>query len=81
MSALACADYLLSGQAFAAGHAMSWLSSQLALCRDEGFPGLRLAVDMSWALRPVSGVEQLPDFEQGLAAVLADSRGIRIVPV
>jgi ABC-type transporter Mla MlaB component len=73
MSALACEDYLLAGQAFAAGPAMSWLSSQLALCRDEGFPGLRLAVDMSWALRPIAGVEQLPDFEQGVAAALADS--------
>ncbi len=72
MSAVACEDRLLSGQAFAAGHAVSWLSSQLARCRDEGYPGLRLAVDMSWALRPITGVEQLPDFEVGVAAVLAD---------
>jgi anti-anti-sigma regulatory factor len=73
MSALACENYLLSGQAFAAGPALSWLSSQKALCRDEGFPGLRLAVDMSWALRPITGVEQLPEFEHGVADVLADS--------
>jgi anti-anti-sigma regulatory factor len=73
MAALACADDLLSGQAFAAGHATSWLSRQLALCRDEGFPGLRLAVDMSWALRPITGVGQLPDFEESVAAALANS--------
>lgn len=73
MSALACEDYLLSGQAFAAGHAMSWLGSQMTLCRDGGFPGLRLAVDMSWALRPITGVEQLPDFEESLAAALPNS--------
>jgi anti-anti-sigma regulatory factor len=73
MSALACEDYLLTGQAFAAGHAMGWLSSQLELSRDDGFPGLRLAVDMSWALRPITGVEQLPDFEEGVAAALANS--------
>jgi anti-anti-sigma regulatory factor len=30
-----------------------------------------VALDMSWALRPVTGVEKLPDFEQGVAAALA----------
>ena len=50
---------------------MGWLSGQVAACRREGFPGLRIAVDMSWALRPVAGVEQLPDFEEGIAAALA----------
>lgn len=62
---------LLSGQAFTADQAMAWLSGEMAACRDEGFPGLRIAVDMSWALRPVTGVEQLPDFEAGVAAALA----------
>jgi anti-anti-sigma regulatory factor len=62
---------LLSDRAFSAGHAMGWLRGQLAACRREGFPGLRVAVDMSWALRPVAGVEQLPDFEQGIAAAVS----------
>ncbi len=43
----------------------------MAACRQEGFPGLRVAVDMSWALRPVIGVEQLPDFEESVAEALA----------
>jgi anti-anti-sigma regulatory factor len=63
-------DRLLSGQAFRADTAVSWLSGQLESARDEGFPGLRVAVDMSWALRPVTGIEQLPSFEEGIAAVL-----------
>jgi MEDS: MEthanogen/methylotroph, DcmR Sensory domain len=71
MTAADCAGCLLSGQAFDAGHAVAWLSHQLAACRDGGYPGLRLALDMSWALRPVNGVEQLPDFEEKVAAVLA----------
>src|SRR5260221_2924439 len=71
MMVLSCKEYLLSGQAFAAGYAMSWLSEQVAACRNEGLPGLRVALDMSWALRPISGVEQLPDFEDGVAAGLA----------
>jgi anti-anti-sigma regulatory factor len=36
-----------------------------------GQAGLRLAVDMSWALRPVAGVEQLPEFEEKIAAAVA----------
>ena len=71
MATVACADCLLRGEAFTAGHATNWLHEQLAACRDGGYPGLRLAVDMSWALRPISGVEQLPDFEGAVGALLA----------
>jgi anti-anti-sigma regulatory factor len=71
MAAAGYEGHLLSGRAFSAGKAMGWLSGQMAACRTEGFPGLRVAVDMSWALRPVAGVEQLPDFEEGITAALA----------
>jgi anti-anti-sigma regulatory factor len=71
MTAAAWEGSLLSGQAFAADHAMAWLTGQMTACRGEGFPGLRVAVDMSWALRPVTGIEQLPQFEEDLAAALA----------
>jgi anti-anti-sigma regulatory factor len=71
MTAAAWEGSLLSGQAFTADHAMAWLTGQMAACRSEGFPGLRIAVDMSWALRPVTGIEQLPQFEEGIAAALA----------
>ena len=72
MSATEYEGRLLSGQAFSASQALGWLGGQMAACRDEGFPGLRLAMDMSWALRPVTGVEELPDFEAGIAAAVAD---------
>jgi anti-anti-sigma regulatory factor len=71
MTAAGCEGRLLSGQAFSADKAAGWLSGQLASSRDQGFPGLRVAVDMSWALRPVTGIEQLPQFEEGVAAALA----------
>ena len=71
LSTAECEGRLLSGQEFGAGRAMDWLTGQMAACQREGFPGLRVAVDMSWALRPVTGVEQLPDFEEGVAAALA----------
>jgi anti-anti-sigma regulatory factor len=73
MAAAGWEGRLLSGQAFSADPAVGWLSAQVAASRREGFRGLRVAVDMSWALRPVAGVEQLPDFEEGIAAVVAGS--------
>lgn len=71
LAAEACEGRLLSGHAFVADHATGWLAGQIAACQQEGFPGLRVAVDMSWALRPLTGIEQLPDFEEGIAAALA----------
>ena len=59
---------LLAGQVFSAGQAMTWLAAEMATA---GNQGLRLAVDMSWALGPVSGVEQLPEFEEKVAAAVA----------
>jgi anti-anti-sigma regulatory factor len=73
LTAAECEGCLLSGQEFDARRAMDWLTGQMAACQQEGFPGLRVAVDMSWALRPVTGVEQLPDFEESVAAALAGS--------
>jgi anti-anti-sigma regulatory factor len=71
MAAAEFEGHVLSGQGFRASDAIGWLSGQAAACQQEGFPGLRIAVDMSWALRPVAGVEQLPDFEEGIAAAVA----------
>jgi anti-anti-sigma regulatory factor len=71
MVVTACQDGLLAGQAFAVEHAMGWLRSQMNLSLREGFSGLRVALDMSWALRPISGIEQLPAFEEEIAAVLS----------
>lgn len=73
MIAAAWEGSVLSGHAFAAGRAMDWLAGQMAACRRQGFPGLRIAVDMGWALRPVPGLEQLPQFEKSVAATLAGS--------
>jgi anti-anti-sigma regulatory factor len=70
MTAAGCEGRLLSGQAFRADAAVGWMARQVELSREAGFPGLRVAVDMGWALRPVTGVEELPRFEEGVAAVL-----------
>ncbi|GAA2316743.1 hypothetical protein GCM10010149_81080 [Nonomuraea roseoviolacea subsp. roseoviolacea] len=74
MEVLACQDGLLSGQAFAVEHAMGWLREQIRQTASEGYSGLRVALDMGWALRPISGIDQLPAFEQEIATTLADTR-------
>ena len=68
LAALGYEGRLLAGQVFSAGQAMTWLTREIAAC---GATGLRLAVDMSWALQPVTGVEQLPEFEEKVAAAVA----------
>jgi len=70
MAAEECEGRLLTGQVFSADAALGWLTGQVNSARREGFGGLRVAVDMSWALRPVAGVEELPAFDQGLTAEL-----------
>jgi anti-anti-sigma regulatory factor len=67
---LAAAGYegrLLAGRTFSADQALTWLAREMEAAQK----GLRLAVDMSWALRPVTGVEQLPEFEEKVAAAVA----------
>jgi anti-anti-sigma regulatory factor len=59
---------LLEGRVFSADQALTWLTREMEASADQG---LRLAVDMSWALRPVTGVEQLPEFEEKVAAAVA----------
>jgi len=73
MTAAGCEGRLLSGQEFRADAAVGWLAGELASSARQGFPGLRVALDMSWALRPVAGIEELPEFEQGIAAALEGS--------
>jgi hypothetical protein len=73
MTATGCEGGLLSGQAFRADAAVGWLAGELASSWNQRFPGLRVALDMSWALRPVAGIEELPEFEEGIAAALEGS--------
>src|SRR5712691_9837987 len=75
MSAVGVEGHVLSEQvAFESARAIGWLTRQIDACRAEEFAGLRVALDMSWALQPISGVEQLPAFEDRVAAALADTK-------
>ena len=52
---------------------MRWLRGQLADARRQGYAGIRVALDMSWALQPMTGIEELPVLEEGIAAAVSDT--------
>ncbi|MEV6598183.1 MEDS domain-containing protein [Actinoplanes sp. NPDC051346] len=63
---------LTSGGAFDPAVAMRLLREESDKARQEGFPGLRLIADMSWASRSVPGAERLPGFEAELNVLFAE---------
>jgi anti-anti-sigma factor len=65
-----CQDSLMRPGGFSAGHAIRWLRNQLAAARREGYPGMRVAMDMGWALRPMAGIQELPELEERIAAAV-----------
>jgi hypothetical protein len=62
-----CQNSLMGPGGFSAGHAIGWLRRQLAMSRREGYPGMRVAMDMGWALRPMAGIQELPELEERIA--------------
>ncbi|SDY15301.1 STAS domain-containing protein [Micromonospora pattaloongensis] len=69
--------YLAEGS-FAANRMLDLLSDRIEQARSEGYRALRIAGDMSWALRPVAGVDELMTYESQLRSLLADGGGIAI---
>jgi MEDS: MEthanogen/methylotroph, DcmR Sensory domain len=63
---VASADGLIGPGGFSAERAMKWLNGQLADSRRAGYAGMRIALDMSWALQPMTGIEELPVLEEEL---------------
>jgi anti-anti-sigma regulatory factor len=78
MSVLTSGDTFLAGGAFEAARMISLLTEQVAAARRDGFAGLWLTSDMCWALRPVSGLDQLWDYESAVSRLLAESRATAV---
>jgi anti-anti-sigma regulatory factor len=62
--------YVVDG-AFDPVQVISALRTRIDDALAEGYPGLRISADMVWALRPVSGLEQLLTFEVQFSELLA----------
>ncbi|GAB3980371.1 hypothetical protein GCM10029978_078250 [Actinoallomurus acanthiterrae] len=67
-----CQEGLLAGRAFEVERAVGWLREQVAVAQRKGYRGLRVALDMAWALRPIDGIEQLPVFEREIASMVGE---------
>jgi anti-anti-sigma regulatory factor len=70
---VASQDGLVGPGGFSAERAMEWLRGQLADSRRQGYAGIRIALDMSWALQPMTGIEELPVLEEEIASAVSDA--------
>ena len=70
--ASSAAAFVASG-AFDGDRVIDALARRMADARAAGYPGLRVAADMCWALRPVAGLEQLVAYEGRFTRLLAGS--------
>jgi anti-anti-sigma regulatory factor len=50
------------------------LAGEVERAGREGYPGLRVTVDMGWATRPVGAAGELPGFETGVAGLFDSGR-------
>ncbi|MEV1289385.1 MEDS domain-containing protein [Micromonospora sp. NPDC049679] len=69
--------YLAEGS-FTASRMLDVVAEHIEQARLEGYQGLRIAGDMSWALRPVAGVEELMTYETQLGSLLAEGGSIAV---
>jgi hypothetical protein len=67
------AEYVSTGR-FDPSRVIDALRIRIEAARRAGYPGLRIAADMLWALRPVTGLEQLITYETQYTRLLAGGR-------
>jgi hypothetical protein len=65
---------LLSGREVSSATMLSALGGELDRATRDGYPGLRVAADMSWATRPTAAADQLVAFEAEVAPLFAHGR-------
>jgi anti-anti-sigma regulatory factor len=65
--------FVASG-AFEPARVIASLQGRIDTALGEGFPAFRIAADMCWALRPVTGLDQLVVYEEQLTRLLVDGR-------
>ncbi|GAB1693528.1 MEDS domain-containing protein [Krasilnikovia sp. M28-CT-15] len=72
------AEMFLTGGSFAAAEVAARLSGRIAQARDAGFAGLWVTSDMCWALRPLSGIDELMTYESNVSQLLSDGRATAV---
>ncbi len=72
LSAVTAEATYLAGGMFDAEATLDLWRAQLELCRAEGYPGIRVVGDMTWASRGVPGTSRLPWYEAQVNALFLD---------
>ncbi|HWS38050.1 MAG TPA: MEDS domain-containing protein [Actinoplanes sp.] len=64
----------LTGAAGGAAAMVAVLAAELDIATRQGYRGLRVTADMSWATRPMAAAQELAAFESEVAELFADGR-------
>jgi anti-anti-sigma regulatory factor len=72
------ASAFVTSGAFDPARVIETLRSRIDEALRAGYPGVRITADMCWALRPVTGLDQLVVYEQQLTQLLADGRATAV---
>lgn len=78
VSLVASGESYLAEGSFGAERMLRTWAGHIHRARRDGFAGLWITSDMCWALRPVSGVEELMAYESGMNRLLADGRATAV---
>jgi anti-anti-sigma factor len=78
LSVLTSGETYLAEGSFAATRMIRMLAEQIGQARRDGFAGLWITSDMCWALRPVTGVEELMTYEAQVSQLLAEGHATAV---
>ena len=78
LTVMGSGDVFISGGSFSMIHMIGTMRDEIEKARREGYHGLRITSDMCWALRPVSGISQLMDYETALSKLLAEQKATAV---
>jgi anti-anti-sigma regulatory factor len=78
LTVVSCGDVFLADGCFVPDRTLEVISTYIDDAERRGYAGVRVASDMGWALGPVSGVEQLMDYEGRVGRLLAEHRATAV---
>jgi anti-anti-sigma regulatory factor len=78
MSVVTSAETYLADGSFGADRMIGVLAEEIDAAGRDGYAGLWITSDMCWALRPVTGLEELMTYESRMARLLAGGRATAV---
>lgn len=78
MLVMRTAETFLVDGSFTTQRVVDLLAAQISQAAAEGFSGLCITSDMSWALRPVAGLDQLMNYESRLTDFVAETNATAV---